>query len=134
MTKIEALELELAARKMVEGIELDWWKLIKLAGSNDLVIDYAHLDRYNSEYLELTLGIVEGRPVWNDSVLYSDNGTEYNMSKLYVSPMVIKKLHWNPPKPKTVMIELPFKVVEIYASGGVCILKEACCKALEEMK
>jgi hypothetical protein len=84
------------------------------------------LDEY-----EFPLAVVEGKPVWGDSLLYSENGTEYDMKKLYVSPAVLKKLSWNPPKPKIVMVELLREDAEYLANWIEPIrLANACRKAL----
>lgn len=42
MTKIEELDLELKARKMVEGPELNWWDVIKKANAKEVFIFQPH--------------------------------------------------------------------------------------------
>lgn len=92
MTKIEALELELNARKMVEGAELDWWDVIKL--SNRVCEDPPHFTLGKGDY-ELALGIVEGKPVWVNIELFSKlNGRTYNITVMPIDP---QNWSWNPP-------------------------------------
>jgi hypothetical protein len=75
---------------------------------------------------EFPLAVVEGKPVWSDSVLYSKNGTKYDMKKLYVSPVVVKKLSWNPPKPKKIMVELLREDAEYWANYDIEYAHRGC--------
>lgn len=107
MTKIEALELELAARKMVEGTGLDWGQVIRHTANK--LPPIASLIEIPIDLIELALGIIEDKPVWKECRVFA-----------YGIPVVIKQdfkgrftladgtridkevLSWNPSKPKTV--------------------------------
>lgn len=104
MTKIEALELELAARKMVEGTELEW---------SDVLLCNKHLPIFPlvhraANEIELALGIIEGKPVWNGDKLFFPNGDQVFVSEcvsLSKATGGTYDLSWNPPA-KTIMVEL----------------------------
>ena len=154
MTKIEALRLELAAREMVEGTGLEWWEVLKwdtgVAGIHCALRDKPQLLLAKNDYFKLALGIVEGKPVWNGdtlwhptegAVLANDNwGKElfnHNGKVCY-----IEHLSWNPPKPKTMAVELSYEAVQYFAKqftssttiGIHNSVIDACRKALEEAK
>lgn len=93
MTKIEALELELAARKMVEGTGLDWRKVIKLCGA---VFEFRHYFDNPREDFELALGIVEDRPVWEGDKLYCGD-FRFTVGKNPLNLPPGQEFSWNPP-------------------------------------
>ena len=90
--------------KMQEKAGID--PVFKFEGDECAISDFRPI--YDSAPLdyEFPLAVVESKPVWCDSILYSQTGTAYDMRKLYVSQEVFTKLSWTPPKPKTVMVEL----------------------------
>lgn len=103
MTKIEALELELKARKMVEGTELDWWSVIKFRGFITAILEHPPLFTHGVANYELALGIIEGRPAWEGDQPYFRG----NKVMLYsTSPYDFKDMgwSWNPPTQKTATI------------------------------
>lgn len=138
MTKIEELELELAARKIVEGSELEWLAVIRHRPTkNNLAYP---LEVYFTEHVEIALGIIEGKPVWEGDTLYFPSG-ESIIAKSYTALNIkaggVFDLSWNPPKPKTVMVELPINIVQEIATthshGWYATINQACKKALEEL-
>ena len=60
-------------------------------------------DRY-----EFPLAIVEGKPVFAGDKLYGDKGGIFTAHECLTIHGGSEKLSWNPPKPKTVTIELPY--------------------------
>ena len=141
MTKIEALELELAARKMVEGTKLSWLAAVRHQPTkNSLAYD---LEAYYIEHVELALGVVEGKPVWKGDALYCGS-TRYTVVSTHgeLHGMPIASWSWKPPKPKTVMVELLVEDAEAFyaAYGSMHIgysrgrIARACRKALEELQ
>lgn len=139
MTKIEALELELVARKMVEGTELDWWEVIK-CDEGKFHNALSQLIRPVNSY-ELALGIIEGKPVWRGDIYYHKT----NKCLARIAGEYAAECSWNPPKPKTVMVELPIEYAKACVAqsrvnvGTICpdVILEiaiACRKALEVMK
>jgi hypothetical protein len=146
MTKIEALELELAARKMVEGTELVWRKVLRHKLDHTWISSGKRFEDCSFTYIELALGIVEGKPVWEGDTLYDSETGAVTLSFDCGHPCrgdgknigwAWERLSWNPPKPKTVMVELPYDWVKFMATevtgigGGV---KVACRKALVGVK
>lgn len=131
MTKIEALELELNARKMVDGTELDWTDVIQCEGVKQTCFKF---DMPIGTY-ELALGIIEGKPVWVDSILFDKYGV--SQCAKHISVDYLSHWSWNPPKPKTVMVELRIDVAERFANdeaSSSAHLALACRKALENLK
>lgn len=150
MTKIEALELELNARKMVDGTKLDWVEVLR----HRLIAVTPHvLDYFEAADFELALGIVEGKPVWSGDDAYWTDMRD-RVTKLSVSSgcdLTISGWSWYLSAPKTVMIELSVEDVGYWDamgrtfSVGVCtkqdkyacksrVFYEACRKALEGLK
>jgi len=54
---------------------------------------------------------VEGKPVFFDSILYDRNGAPYTGFRGYVTDLCTG-LSFNPPKPKTIMVELLVEDIE----------------------
>lgn len=79
--------------------------------------------------IKFALEVVEGKPVFVGDVLY----TELHGSQVFVKERTIcQGLVWNPPKPRTVMVELLCTDVEVladsHATGRISL---ACRQALE---
>lgn len=136
MNKIDSLELELKARKMVEGIELNWWNVIRNIG--DHYFNPARFIEHPRTAYELALGIIEVKPVWEGDIIYTADGKACRAQRHYEYP---GSWSWNPPAPKTAMVELPVEVVEDaakwepgYSSEIYSTIGEACRKALENQK
>jgi hypothetical protein len=90
-----------------------------------------------SDY-ELPIAVVEGKPVFVGDELYTEDGRKFiapigNSFGEYMTFGAGHKWSWNPPKPRTVMVELPYDYVEVH-SILTCdtTLVNACRKALEE--
>lgn len=139
MNKIEALELELAARKMVEGTALEWGAVIRHCPTKQKLGN--PIDFYNTNHVDVALGILEGKPVWEGDTLWNIiTGKEYTATYRLNNPT---DWSWNPPKPKTVMVELTVENAEYfavnYADNSYCQTRtieiaKACRKALENLK
>lgn len=137
MTKIEALELELAARKMVEGTELDWEVAVRFKTTKNNIS--RELSHYIVKDIELAIGVIEGRPVWEGDKYYNTSS-----SKIIArggSPQDYwDKCSWHPPKPKTIMVELIIEDAEMFESDRCKYsmldkrVFSAIRKALEELK
>jgi hypothetical protein len=105
MKNYEALELQAKAMRLVEGTELKWWQCIKYLGNVHCSTGFSFLDPSN--YYELALAIVEGKPVFNlDRLFYK--GHPYIAGK--AADFSCKSdWSWLPQKPKTVLVELPYQ-------------------------
>lgn len=141
MTKIEAMELELKARKMVQGTGVEWWSVIRRNGG--ITYDTPPLFRLPLADYEPALGIIEGKPVWKGDTYY------HKGEKLTAGVPMEKWFHlecsWNPPTQKTVMVELLVEdarnLVRFDTSIHLTVMGSkldgiatACRKALEELK
>lgn len=134
MTKIEALEMELKARKMVDGTGLDWWDVTRVEHVGSRFYN-AIAPHWRLEDIELALGILEGKPVWEGDKIYCEGSIVYATDCCaFNNP----SWSWNPTAPKTVTIELLIEDAEqiVYWHGNQyeTRLKDACRKALEELK
>lgn len=87
-----------------------------------------------SDY-EFPISVVEGKPVFDGDVLYWRSGAKTIVSELWGKSVDWHELSWNPPKPKTVMVELLVEDAHAIAgSENWPAIRHACRKALEEMK
>lgn len=88
---------------------------------------------YNLRDYEFPLAVVEGKPVWEGDELWNKESGD---SALAAPNSCWEKLSWNPPKPKTVMVELRVDAMQYQANTGLSsdLITEACRKALKEMK
>lgn len=152
MTKIEALELELAARKMVEGTSfLEWVEVLRDKHTKAYV---GHTLPGAADDYELALGIIEGKPVWRRSRIWVEGySTAQYIQDQQCFDSNKAKMSWNPPKPKTGMVELLVEDIEYWCQLGEVYKKavapwhndasyankslafyEACRKTLETLK
>jgi hypothetical protein len=91
---------------------------------------------------EFALAVVEGKPVFKGDVLYYNSGVKIiaDIKEEFGDDLVYDKLTWNPPKPKTVMVELLVEDAQYiisskwYHQEHEKKIKEACLKALGELK
>lgn len=140
MKPIDATRLQLKAMELVEGTGLEWNICLRNK------ISHAHtslnLYLYDSNDLELALGIIEGKPVWEGDTLWYTPGIG--------SPLTIKidgghnlKLSgwsWLPPAPKTAMVEFLVEDIKHWSKYNAewheqsNRLYEACRKTLEGLK
>jgi len=99
-------------------------------------------DQPPHEY-EFPIAVVEGKAVFvGDELWYSDicvvasskNTMTYKSDNFVQTPAYWHHASWNPPKPKTVLIELPYDFVKEHAefkeSFNSKILTDACRKAM----
>ena len=143
MKNYEALELQAKVMRLVEGTELEWRQAIRI---DDNVGSYfLELEKYSIKGVKLALAIVEGKPVFNgDKLLSNLNGREYTITHKFSD---IKEWSWNPPKPRTVMVELLVEDAEFWSrykfnselNGNMQLFQPsnrfyaACSKALEAL-
>lgn len=157
MTKIEALELELAARKMVEGMGVYWWKCVRRNTIQFADEGFAHHIMEQFDDIELAIGIIEGRPAFEGDEVFcptadpfvmqdgkrklivaaANAGCVYNITMKDGGVFQAELLSWNTPKPKTVIVELPIseaRHLSRYLSDSYNESRIAIKKALEELK
>ena len=139
MKPYEALELQAKAMRLVEGTELEWFNVLRSTTSKLTVQPYELLQAYDIDRAELALAIVEGKPVFDGDTLYTNTGNKFVVSKLAQHYQAFANNYsWNPPKPKTVMVELLVDDAEYYAGctsyERYTNLGNACRKALGELK
>jgi hypothetical protein len=97
----------------------------------------SYLKNYKFDALEweFPLAVVEGKPVFVGDELYDKNGNKFIILDCYARVSFVN-LSWNPPKPKTVMVELLRENAEKCANGTVADSREviilACRKALDQ--
>ena len=137
MKKQDALRLEAAARDVVEGTDLEWLNAIKHNGRIHYSLYEFSFDDLLRKY-EIALAVVEGKPVFRGDRLYWKDGTPWVANEC---PAVFKEYSWNPPKPRTVLVELLAEDAEWL--GEPCPTQRceqsnhvinACRKALGELK
>jgi len=92
-----------------------------------LTVDDADFD------CEFPLTVVEGKPVFVGDELYAACGNPFKVISI-PKGVSLRDCSWNPPKPRTVMVELPVTVAESYSKDQYGMLSSACRKALEELK
>lgn len=161
MTELEATRIKLKCLELVEGTGLNWWEVVRWENtlSKDTFMNECVAARCLSLYpayeFEVALGVVEGKPVWEGDILYhpiygkvtirhSTRSTRYlKIVGESGVELLASKFSWNPPKPKTVMVELLVEDAEALAYGCKCPITdlkrkqhgaEACRKALEGLK
>ena len=97
----------------------------------------------NYDDYKFALGVVEGKPVFEGDELYGYGGVKFTVPSEWKHHDTEQfKCSWNPPKPKTIMIELLVYDVELIArlshtGDNVSIFEnvtEACRKALDSLK
>ena len=139
MKDYELLERQAKLMRMCEGARLDWWRAgIQCKNSFGWIPNYEDQYHPQVEY-RFAVAIVEDKAVFLGDELYSENGHKFIVGDDY--KMTLKsdwaKCSWNPPKTRTVMIEMPYQSVvnavereDVDYSGYFT----ACRKALEELK
>lgn len=116
MTKIEALELELTARKMVEGTRLSWVNCLRHRYLQAMPFC---LECYDICDIELALGTIEGRPVWNGDEYY-DTSSNKIIARGGLPQDYWNRCSWNPPKYKTEKIGKLKELLSIQKSSCDC--------------
>jgi hypothetical protein len=140
MKNYEALELQAKAMRLVEGTGLNWNEVIRLH-SRIIYNGRYDLNGYKPGDCELALTIVEGKPVFNGDVLYTKiNGCTHTIDQYNYD---FANYSWNPPKPKTVLVEMLVVDAEVMVSTFSCFedaeyavgrVSASCRKALGELK
>lgn len=89
------------------------------------------------ELWSFAIAEVEGKPCFMDSWLYAPDGARFmagQHSQLYwCDKYPLETCSWNPPKPKTIMVELLVEDAEMLTNRCVAIerVNKACRQALE---
>ena len=104
MKEYELLEMQAKAMRMVEGTNVDWERCVRFKDCSGLwhvtsgmktTIDY-----------QLALAIVEGKPVFPGDEIWCLGATNGWFKTTMTKALISENLSRNPPKPKTVTIEL----------------------------
>ena len=134
--------------EMCEGTKINVNSGYRLVDSSFRDYRYKPQFNLNPELYEVAIGIVDNRPVFIGDELYNHNGGKilasargFNWYDKEAFNSWLKSLSWNPPKPKTAMVELLMGDIE-YWSGlhGEYLpphsrrFYEACRKTLENLK
>ena len=133
----EQLFLEAArVAKMIKGSDIDMKSVVKYRGEFS---PFEVTFRGTIEDYEFALAIVEGKPVFKGDMLFHYTGGVYKMergSDGKLNSWNIECWSWNPPKPKTVMVEMLVEDASYVANVGLVNTKmvQACRKALEGLK
>ena len=105
-TQAELFERMARVCRMCEGTGISPSECLRVQGLviPDSIYSLIPLLLNNPELAEFALAIVEGKPVWRDSVVFDKgNGTEFLAGEF---PSSMYKATWNPPKrTKTVSID-----------------------------
>lgn len=141
MNELEATEAKLKCLKMVEGTGLKWWDVVKVLNRVQFIAPDFSSDE---KYYEFALGVVEGKPVWKGDTLWHKH---YGQVLVGVGEGVLlgkDNAHcfsWNPPVPKTIMVELTTDDVKFFSTLSTLgihypdgRLVASCKKALEYSK
>lgn len=159
MKQSELLRKQADMMDMVEkyGIE-HWTRLVKVKDSSrDLYTGRTTCSSpINAQLCDdclytFALGVVEGKPVFEGDELYNTHAGKVKIAPFPLSSetfvasgyghITIKDCSWNPPKPKTVMVELTVEEASFLANpikgqpwDVVAKIEKAAKKALEERK
>jgi len=117
---------------MIEGTDLELSHCFKVDGNKGYC--FLNFESVPSSY-EPCLAIVEGKPVFKDDVLYGPDGSRHTVRNPYQFNFNV--MSWNPPKPRTVMVELSSEAIKEFSrcDANNMYFKElvaSCKKALEE--
>jgi hypothetical protein len=120
--------------KMIEGTNLRVGDCFKLDGE-PFKGYYINFDSSPDRY-EACLAIVEGKPVFMGDYMYHPAYVSAQRIDEFAIP---SEWSWNPPKPKTIMVELlvedvQYVIGEVFNSQHVKRIEHACRKALGELK
>ena len=144
MKNYEALELQAKAMRLVEGTDLFWYACVR-NGVTKRAVDH----NWEAQNPELAFAIVEGKPVFKGDELWNVPNRFKFTADYYEGGLLgsrkcnsegqsvawLTDCSWNPPKPRTVMVELLVEDVEklcgIFDSANI---GRACRKALGELK
>jgi hypothetical protein len=120
--------------KLIEGTHLRMAEVVKINGqlTRDICYEIKFNDLSPGMY-EFALAILEGRPVFRNDWIYF-KGEKYSANDQLFKFEMLSNFSWNPPKPKTVMVELLREDAEEICKFAVSFERQAkaCKKALEE--
>lgn len=139
LSELEAARVNLSCLEVVEGTKVRWHEAMRhMPTKTSLSMARSAWKLCPRQDIEIALGVVEGKPVWIGDRLWNKlNGLEYSM---YSHNYNWDNYSWTPPKPKTVMVELPINLAQSFiplmlsCTHSKRILANACNKALEELK
>lgn len=141
MNELKATRAKLKCLEMVEGTGLEWREVVRDRFTKAIYVFYPSFVENDGHY-EFALGVVEGKPVWKGDEVHTINGK--HIASGNEADWFWSQCSWNPPAPKTIMVELPIEDVEFYSNIKVAELlgtqypngrlELACKKALESAK
>lgn len=152
MKLIEVVRLTLKCMEMVEGTRLEWWACLRWVGTQNplkiiadntaekqllYIMGTSGLQQQNSS-IEVAVGVINSKPIWKGDEYYDSKGLVWRAmdnNKLYTKEYWAD-CSWNPPLPKTGMVELPISHIISYSEHykEMPILAEACKKTLKGLK
>lgn len=158
MKDYELLEAQARMMRLAEkyGIK-DWRKLVR-DNNGRVIAEYNHGRHglYADIDYQFAIGVVEGKPVFEVDELYLEDGRKFkallseeqgdvivlDAGDGYRCYSAVRFVSWNPPKPKTVIVELMVDDAEYFANAptwgsaiaGYERVFSACRKALEDAK
>lgn len=156
MSELEATRMKLKCLEMVEGTELKWFSIARMALTKGAIFsssEVKYLECSSVSDIELAIGIIEGKPVWVGDTLYHSrwgtvvaraSGTkgflkidDTNMSHRGAEYLT-SSFSWTPPKPLSGIWPLIREYVQAevryqssYDSGGPG--SDMCKKASEQV-
>lgn len=119
MNKIEALRKEADLREMCEGTTVQWWECVRSMKHKQPFVSASDMGNCWHYNLEFALAIVENKPVFIGDELYFNGEKvviEERHGDMSHKSFVWKSYSWNPPKPKTVMVELSVNDAEFWSA------------------
>lgn len=143
MKQSELLRKQADMMDMAEkyGVD-DWRKMVKVKWAGG-VYKTIEVEKLYAEYTyRFALGVVEGKPVFEGDTLWHCNReftADEHLPDYILDMKNPQELSWNPPKPKTVTVELLREDAEELSLNTPMSaihrrVTQACCKALEEQK
>lgn len=137
---IDAIRLQLTAMELVEGTELDWWEVMRSRSWRFVFRGPPKFTDKLEDY-ELAIGIIEGKPVWEDDKYYDRHGFECIAAKYWrFTDTYWATCTWLPPATKTAPVYLLVEDMQEFAKHcrscypHIRRIQEACRKTLEGMK
>ena len=141
MTLAELYQEAARVAKLIEGTKLTIGDAVKICG-HVYGRGYPAFDTGNAKDYEFALAIVDGRPAFRNDWIYF-KGEKYSANDQLFKHEALSNFSWNPPKPRTVMVELLREDAErckehfgkcySYSDGEYTVrVFIACQKALEE--
>lgn len=115
MKPIDAIRLQLKAMELVEGTELEWEDVIRYKPTKKPLA--ANFEFYYIEDIELALGIIEDKPVWEMDEYWNGDGDHCRATGITLHVKEYwSTCTWFPPALKTAMVELLVEDIEACAA------------------